>query len=133
MVIPQNIQDEILLDVIVLTKQNTQDHLDKVMQDNPRLTSFGFGSYDPKDFERDREELRNDLAGFQAACVYLSRVNKTKSINTVISSYGYKHRVEDMVTCPQKSDPIIKLGSKEKKIWAKSDSQASRSSVNFGK
>ena len=37
------------------------------------------------------------------------------------------------LTCPQKSDPIIKLGSKEKKIWAKSDSQASRSSVNFGK
>ena len=51
---------------------------------------------DPKDFERDREELRNDLAGFQAACVYLSRVNKTKSINMTVSSYGYKHRVEDM-------------------------------------
>ena len=30
---------------------------------------------------RDREELKNDLAGFQAACVYLSHVNKTKSIN----------------------------------------------------
>jgi hypothetical protein len=96
MEVPKNIKDEFLLDVKALSIQYTQDQLDKVMKDYPRLTSFGFGSYDPKNFERDREELRNDLAGFQAACVYLSRVNKTKSINMAVSSYGYKHRVEDM-------------------------------------
>jgi len=96
MVIPQNIQDEFLLDVKVLSIQYTQDQLDKVMQEHPRLTSNGFESSKSKDFDKYREELRNDLAGFQAACVYLSRVNKTKSINTTVSSYGYKHRVEDM-------------------------------------
>jgi len=31
------------------------------------------------------------------------------------------------LTCPQKRDPIIKLGSKEKKLWAKTNSQQSRS------
>ena len=36
------------------------------------------------------------------------------------------------MTCRPKRDPIVKLGSKEKKIWAKSDSRPSRSSVNFG-
>ena len=96
MEIPKNIKDEFLLDVKVLSIQYTQDQLDKVMQEYPRLTSNGFESSMLKDFERDREELRNDLAGFQAACVYLSRVNKTKSINMDVSSYGYKHRVEDM-------------------------------------
>ncbi len=99
MVIPQNIKDEFLLDVRILSIQYTQDQLDKVMQDYPRLTSNGFESSKSKDFDKyrqDREELRNDLAGFQAACVYLSFMKKTKSINTAISSYGYKHRVEDM-------------------------------------
>ena len=91
MVIPQNIKDEFLLDVKVLSIQYTQDQLDKVMQEYPRLTSNGFESSKLKDFERDREELKND-----AACVYLSRVNKTKSINMAVSSYGYKHRVEAM-------------------------------------
>lgn len=90
------IQDEFLLDVKVLSIRYTQDQLNKVMQEYPRLTSNGFESSKSKDFEREREELRNDLAGFQAACVYLSRVNKTKSINTTVSSYGYKHRVEEM-------------------------------------
>ena len=90
------IQDEFLLDVKVLSIQYTQDQLDKVMQEYPRLTSNGFESSKSKDFERDREELNKDLAGFQAACVYLSRVNKTKSINMAVSSYGYKHRVENM-------------------------------------
>jgi len=85
------IQDEFLLDVKVLSIQYTQDQLDKVMQEYPRLTSNGFESSKSKDFERDREELRND-----AACVYLSRVNKTKSINMAVSSYGYKHRLENM-------------------------------------
>ena len=94
MVIPQNIKDEFLLDVKVLSIQYTQEQLDKVMQDYPDLTSNGFESSDK--YRQDREELRNDLAGFQAACVYLSRVNKTKSINMAVSSYGYKHRVEDM-------------------------------------
>ncbi len=96
MVIPQNIKDEFLLDVRILSIQYTQEHLDKVMQDYPDLTSNGFESSKSKDFEKNREELRNDLAGFQAACVYLSRVNKTKSINMAVSSYGYKHRVENM-------------------------------------
>jgi len=96
MEVPKNIKDEFLLDVKVLSIQYTQDQLDKVIQDYPRLTSNGFESSMLKDFERDREELRNDLAGFQAACVYLSRVNKTKSINKAVSSYGYKHRVEEM-------------------------------------
>lgn len=91
MEVPKNIKDEFLLDVKVLSIQYTQDQLDKVMQDYPDLTSNGFESSD-----KNREELRNDLAGFQAACVYLSRVNKTKSINMAVSSYGYKHRVEDM-------------------------------------
>jgi hypothetical protein len=31
------------------------------------------------------------------------------------------------MTCPQKRDPIIKLGSKEKKIWERANSQQSRS------
>ena len=96
MEVPQNIKDEFLLDVKVLSIQYTQDQLDKVMQDYPRLTSNGFESSKSKDFDKNREELKNDLAGFQAACVYLSRVNKTKSINMAVSSYGYKHRVEDM-------------------------------------
>jgi hypothetical protein len=90
------IQDEFLLDVKVLSIQYTQDQLDKVMQEHPRLTSNGFESSKSKDFERNRQELKNDLAAFQAACVYLSRVNKTKSINMVVSSYGYKHRLENM-------------------------------------
>ena len=81
MEVPKNIKDEFLLDVKVLSIQYTQDQLDKVMQDYPDLTSNGFESSKSKDFDKDREELRNDLAGFQAACVYLSRVNKTKSIN----------------------------------------------------
>ena len=96
MVIPKNIKDEFLLDVKVLTLPYKQEQLDKVMKDYPRLTAFGFGSFDPKDFERDREELRNDLAGFQAACVYLTYMKKIPEINMDISSYGYKHRVEDM-------------------------------------
>ena len=96
MVIPKNIQDEFLLDVKVLSIQYTQDQLDKVMQEYPRLTSNGFESSKSKDFERDREELRNDLAGFQAACVYLTYMKKTPEINMDISSYGYKHRVENM-------------------------------------
>ena len=91
MEVPKNIKDEFLLDVKVLSIQYTQDQLDKVIQDYPDLTSNGFESSD-----KNREELRNDLAGFQAACVYLSRVNKTKSINKAVSSYGYKHRVEEM-------------------------------------
>ena len=91
MEIPQNIKDEFLLDVKVLSIQYTQDQLDKVMQDYPDLTSNGFESSD-----KNREELRNDLAGFQAACVYLSYMKKTKSIDMAVSSYGYKHRVEDM-------------------------------------
>lgn len=96
MVIPQNIQDEFLLDVKVLPIQYTQDQLDKVMQDYPRLTSNGFESSKSKDFDKNREELKNDLAGFQAACVYLTYMKKTPEINMDISSYGYKHRVEDM-------------------------------------
>jgi len=99
MEVPKNIKDEFLLDVKVLSIQYTQDQLDKVIQDYPDLTSNGFESSKSKEFEKnrqDREELRNDLAGFQAACVYLSRVNKTKSINKAVSSYGYKHRVEEM-------------------------------------
>jgi len=96
MEVPKNIKDEFLLDVKVLSIQYTQEQLDKVMKDYPRLTSFGFGSFDLKNFERDREELRNDLAGFQAACVYLTYMKKTPEINMDISSYGYKHRVEDM-------------------------------------
>ena len=36
MVIPQNIQDEFLLDVKVLSIQYTQEQLDKVMQEYPR-------------------------------------------------------------------------------------------------
>jgi hypothetical protein len=39
----------------------------------------------------------------------------------------------DVLTCPQKSDPIVKLGSKEKKLWLERDLQPSRSSVNCGK
>ena len=77
MEVPKNIKDEFLLDVRILSIQYTQDQLDKVMQDYPRLTSNGFESSKSKDFERDREELRNDLAGFQAACVYLTCVKKT--------------------------------------------------------
>ena len=96
MEVPKNIKDEFLLDVKVLSIQYTQEQLDKVMQDYPGLTSNGFESSKLKDFDKYREELRNDLAGFQAACVYLSSVNKTKSINMAVSSYGYKHRVEDM-------------------------------------
>jgi hypothetical protein len=45
-----------------------------------------------------------------------------------------KDKVQELIcqsfenlTCPQKSDPIIKLGSKEKKLWAKTNSQQSRS------
>ena len=36
MEVPQNIKDEFLLDVKVLSIQYTQDQLDKVMQDYPR-------------------------------------------------------------------------------------------------
>jgi hypothetical protein len=91
MEVPKNIKDEFLLDVKVLSIQYTQDQLDKVMQDYPDLTSNGFESSD-----KNREELKNDLAGFQAACVYLTYMKKTPEINMDISSYGYKHRVEDM-------------------------------------
>jgi hypothetical protein len=91
MEVPKNIKDEFLLDVKVLSIQYTQDQLDKVMKEYPGLTSNGLESSD-----KYREELRNDLAGFQAACVYLSRVNKTTSIDMAVSSYGYKHRVEEM-------------------------------------
>lgn len=94
MEVPQKIKDEFLLDVKVLSIQYTQDQLDKVMQNYPGLTSNGFESSNK--YRQNRQELKNDLAGFQAACVYLSCVNKTKSINTAVSSYGYKHRVEDM-------------------------------------
>ena len=52
MEVPQNIKDEFLLDVKVLSIQYTQDQLDKVMQDYPRLTSNGFESSDSKDFEK---------------------------------------------------------------------------------
>lgn len=96
MVIPQNIKDEFLLDVKVLSIRYTQDQLNKVMQEYPRLTSNGFESSKSKDFEREREELKNDLAGFQAACVYLTYMKKTPEINMDISSYGYKHRVEEL-------------------------------------
>ena len=96
MEVPKNIKDEFLLDVRILSIQYTQDQLDKVMQDYPRLTSNGFESSKSKDFDKNREELKNDLAGFQAACVYLSYMKKTKSIDMAVSSYGYKHRVEDM-------------------------------------
>jgi hypothetical protein len=37
------------------------------------------------------------------------------------------------LTCPPKRDPIVKLGSKEKKIWAKRDLQQNRSSASFVK
>ena len=96
MVIPQNIKDEFLLDVKVLSIQYTQDQLDKVMQEYPRLTAYGFGSFDPSGFDALRESLKADLGGFQAACVYLTYMKKTPEINMDISSYGYKHRVEEM-------------------------------------
>jgi len=74
----------------------TQAQLDTVMQDYPDLTSNGFGSFDIKNFKSDREDLRNDLAGFQAACVYLSYAKQISKINKVTTSYAYKHRVEAM-------------------------------------
>lgn len=44
---------------------------------------------------------------------------------------GVVYKAEDTrLTCPQKSDPIIKLGSKEKKIWEKRGIQGNRSSVS---
>ena len=96
MEVPKNIKDEFLLDVKVLSIQYTQDQLDKVMQDYPDLTSNGFESFKSKDFDKNHEELRNDLAGFQAACVYLTYMKRIPEINMAVSSYGYKHRVEDM-------------------------------------
>jgi hypothetical protein len=52
-----------------------------------------------------------------------------------VEKLGGKISVESKMdlTCPQKRDPIIKLGSKEKKLWAKTNSHRSRSLVNFGK
>jgi hypothetical protein len=37
------------------------------------------------------------------------------------------------MTCPPKTDPIVKLGSKEKKLWEKRDAQPNKSSANYGR
>ncbi len=52
--------------------------------------------------------------------------NATQALLTATVTFG-------RLTCPQKRDPIIKLGAKKKKIWAKTNSQLSRSLVNFVK
>jgi hypothetical protein len=94
--VPENVKQKFLHKLEVNSKKYTQNHLEKVMKDNPRLTAYGFGSFDPSGFDALRESLKADLGGFQAACVYLTYMKKTPEINMDISSYGYKHRVEDM-------------------------------------
>jgi hypothetical protein len=96
MEVQQIAKDDFNMNLQANSIKYTQAHLDKVLQDYPDLTSNGFGSFDIKNFESDREDLRNDLAGFQAACVYLSHSKKISKINKVTTSYAYKHRVEAM-------------------------------------
>jgi hypothetical protein len=36
----------------------------------------------------------------------------------------------DGLTCPPKRDPIVKLGSKEKKLWLERDSQPNKLLAN---
>ena len=72
----------------------TQAHLDKVMQDYPDLTSYGLGRFEYRDFDRDREELKNDLGGFKVACIYTTYSNKLSRIDKTISSNDYTFRVQ---------------------------------------
>ncbi len=73
-------------------------------------------------------KLQWDQIDFEKKIVILDNQNhitKGKKVRTI--------PLNAKVTCPQKSDPIIKLGSKEKKIWEKRGIQGNRSSVNFVK
>jgi hypothetical protein len=37
----------------------------------------------------------------------------------MLKNYRVVAEAYDIMTCPRKRDPIVKLGSKEKKLWAK--------------
>ena len=74
----------------------TQEDLIRVMDNNPDLTSNGFGNLNPVEFKNFRQQLRNSLREFQSCCVYLSLCKKSKRIYKILSSYGLKSRVEFM-------------------------------------
>lgn len=81
----------------------TIDDIKSVMRDVPELTYFGFGSswhrektYEEylQDVELDKQKLLASLNECNRACQYLQYVEKRKTVNRNINSYGLKHSVE---------------------------------------
>jgi hypothetical protein len=83
----------------------TQEDLLRAIEKEPYLTNFGIGIFEQHrkskeerevEFEKERENLRQNLREFQLCCEWLSTQQPIKTIDRKSrSSYGLKHVVED--------------------------------------
>lgn len=88
----------------LVTREISVNDIAGVMERCPTLGTFGFGTYgqyhpdfpreNAEELIRDREALLGSLNQFRIACKWLSKVEKSSSINHSRSSYGLKHEVE---------------------------------------
>lgn len=81
--------------------------IERVMENYPKLNSFGFGLFDhgrgktPDEKQAALKEGQDELLLSEerctAICKWLEDIGKIKSINRRHNSYGLKHRAEDDV------------------------------------
>ena len=87
-----------------VTREITYEDIAAIMQDQPTLGAYGFGTfgqYHPEfrvdlvaELQESRDQLLSSVDQCSHICKWLSTVAKSKTINKLHTSYGLKHYVE---------------------------------------
>jgi hypothetical protein len=85
----------------------TREKIASVLTKVPELTDFGIGLYErgrglskeeyKLEFSRQQKELLDSTDAFERTCVWLSKIEKIKTINKRRSSYSLKHIAEEEI------------------------------------
>ncbi len=85
----------------------TREKIASVLTKVPELTDFGIGLYEQGrglskeeyklEFSRQQEKLLDSTDAFERTCVWLSKIEKIKTINKRRASYSLKHIAEEEI------------------------------------